>query len=120
MLLFFLQDHPLLPEDAAALIENPARRSVVSMACLWEISIKAGLGKLNFKSAENPGFEEQLRGLGFDIQPLRWETLLRAKALPQHHRDPFDRYLVAEALERNEPILSTDRKLDMYGVHRIG
>ena len=120
VLLFFLQDHPRLPEVAATRIESPAHRSIVSMASLWEISIKTALGKLRYAPAEDPDFTDRLRMLGFDLQPMRWEVMLRAKGLPQLHRDPFDRYLVAEALERNAPLLSTDRKLDMYGVNRIG
>ena len=120
VLLFFLQDHPLLPKDAAERIERPGMQSIVSMASLWEISIKAGLGKLHFAPANDPEFPARLKGLGFDVQPMNWEVMLRARELPQYHRDPFDRYLVAEALVRNVLILSTDSKLDQYGVERVG
>ena len=120
VLIFFLQDHPLLPEQVAKRIESPELTSIISMASLWEIAIKAGIGKLDFKPAEGPDFPEVLKANGFDVQPINWSTMLRAKELPRYHSDPIDRYLVAEALLQNIPILSTDSKLDQYGVRRIG
>ena len=120
VLLFFLQGSSRLPRRAARLIEDASRRSVVSMASLWEISIKAGLGKLTFEFADDPDLPELLRERGFDVQPMSWPVMRRAAALPWGHRDPFDRYLAAEALVRNAPILSTDAKLDAFGVERIG
>jgi len=120
VLIFFLQDHPFLSERVAQRIESPEMVSIVSMASLWEISIKSGLGKLEFTPAEDSEFPSRLKALGFDVQPMRWDAMLKTKELPQFHRDPFDRYLVAEALLRNVPILSTDSKLDQYGVERIG
>jgi PIN domain nuclease of toxin-antitoxin system len=120
VLIFFLQDHPLLPERVAERIENPDLTSIVSMVSLWEISIKVGIGKLDFKPAEDPDFPEMLKANGFDVQPINWSTMLRTKELPNYHRNPFDRYLIAEALLQNIPILSTDSKLDQYGVWRIG
>lgn len=120
VLLFFLQGSSRLPRRAARLIEDASRRSVVSMASLWEISIKAGLGKLTFEFADDPDLPELLRERGFDVQPMNWPVMRRAAALPWVHRDPFDRYLAAEALVRNAPILSTDAKLDAFGVERIG
>ncbi len=120
VLLFFVQGHRSLPRRAARLIEDASRRSVVSMASLWEISIKAGLGKLKFEHADDPDLPGLLRAQGFDVQPMNWAVMRRAAQLPWHHRDPFDRYLAAEALVRGAPILSTDDKLDLFGVERIG
>ncbi len=120
VLLFFVQGHRNLPKRAARLIEDSSRRSVVSMASFWEISIKASLGKLDFEHADDPNLPGLLRAAGFDVQPMSWSVMRRAAALPWHHRDPFDRYLAAEALSRDAPILSTDSKLDSFGVERIG
>ena len=120
VLLFFVQNDRRLPKRAASMIEDPSRRSFVSMASLWEISIKAGIGKLKFKHAEDPAFPENLMTFGFHILPIEWESIRRASMLPWHHRDPFDRLIVAEALVRSAPILSTDPKLDAYGIERIG
>ncbi len=120
VLLFFVQGHRRLPARAARLIEDANRRSVVSVASLWEISIKASLGKLDFEHADDSALPDLLRLQGFDVQPMRWQVMRRASELPWYHRDPFDRYLTAEALTRGAPILSTDKKLDLYGVERIG
>jgi len=119
VLIFFLQDHPFLSDKVANMIENPRVQSEVSVVSLWEISIKAGLGKLNFPPANGSDFPTRLKSLGIDLLPMNWDVMMKAKELPQHHRDPFDRYLVSEAMIRNIPILSTDSKLDLYGVERI-
>ena len=90
------------------------------MACLWEISIKISLGKLKFPPGESDGFPQVLESLGFELVPIRWPAMRKAAQLPRQHRDPFDRLLVAEALCLNAPILSTNNRLDAYGVERIG
>ena len=120
VLLFFLQDDPRLPTGAARRIENPRHRSLVSMASLWEISIKSSLGKLRLPPGESDDFPQVLESLGFELVPIRWSAMRKAAQLPRHHRDPFDRLLVAEALSLNAPILSTDNRFDAYGVERIG
>jgi PIN domain nuclease of toxin-antitoxin system len=120
ILLFFLQNDRRLPSRAADLIEDSNRVSLVSIASLWEISIKTSLGKLNYNPATTTlEFPRELENQGFEIAPLSWQAICRASKLPWHHRDPFDRYLIAEAQNRNAPILSTDDQLDAYEVERI-
>lgn len=120
VLLFFLQNDARLPRRAASMIEDPSRRSLISMASLWEISIKVGIGKLKFKPAGDPSLPHRLSRAGFHLLPIEWEAIQRASTLPWLHRDPFDRLIVSEALIRAAPILSTDPKLDGYGIERIG
>ena len=120
ILLFFLQNDHRLPSKAARLIEDPTRSTIISMASLWEISIKTSLGKLTCKPADAQDFPLQLEREGFEVAPLNWLVMRRATKLPWLHRDRFDRYLIAEAQERNAPLLSTDEKLDGYEVERIG
>lgn len=120
VLLFFVQGHSRLPKRVARLIEDSSRRSVVSMASLWEISIKSSLGKLNFPPADDPDLPALLCAEGFDVQPISWPVIRRASQFPWHHRDPFGRYIAAEALIRDAPVLSIDAKLDHYGIERIG
>lgn len=104
----------------ARLIEDSSRRSVVSMASLWEISIKASLGKLNFPPADDPDLPALLLRGG-----LRCATHLLAcdpARQPISLASPRSvyRYIAAEALTRDAPVLSIDAKLDHYGVERIG
>ena len=118
-LIFFLEDHPRLPANVAALIESGASRSFVSLASLWEIAIKSGLGKLQVTYADRPDLPELLAKNGFEMITPAWETMRRGAFLPQFHRDPFDRLLVAECQLRGLPILSSDPKLDAYGITRL-
>ena len=118
ILIFFLQDHPRLSDRLARWIEDRSMKSFVSLASLWEISIKAGLGKLSVSYANRPDLCDYLTASGFEILPISWPAIRRAGSLPLHHRDPFDRLLVAEAQLRHIPVLSTDQKLDAYGIDR--
>ena len=118
-LIFFLEDSPRLPAAAARWIESPGSRSFVSLASLWEIAIKAGLGKLQVDYANRPDLPELLAKNGFELIPPGWEAMRRAAFLPQYHRDPFDRLLVAECQLRGLPVISCDPKLDAYGVTRL-
>ena len=120
VLLFFVQGHSRLPKRVARLIEDTSRRSVVSMASLWEISIKTSLGKLKFLPADDHDLPALLCAEGFDVQPISWPVIRRASQFPWHHPDPFDRYIAAEALTRDAPVLSINAKRDYFGIEQIG
>lgn len=120
VLIFFLQDDPRLSRRLVRRIEDPSSVSHVSLASLWEISIKSGLGKLRVDYADRPDLPELLEHSGFRILPVNWPAIRRAGSLPLLHRDPFDRLLVAECQLRGWPLLSTDPQLDAYGIERIG
>jgi PIN domain nuclease of toxin-antitoxin system len=114
-LLWFLQgaDEALPVREVIAQGDN--RLSVVS---LWEAAIKVSLGRLAlpYEVAALPGLCES-NGIGLvGVEP---EDAVRVAALPFHHRDPFDRLLVATCLERRWPIVSRDAVFDAYGVRRI-
>ena len=119
VLLFFLEDSPRLPSALAELIEDSTKRSYVSLASLWEISIKASLGKLQVDYANRADLDVVLSAMGFMLLKTEWEAVLVGANLPQYHRDPFDRLLVAQSQNRNLPILSCDRQLDVYGIKRV-
>ena len=93
-------------------LEKPNQRDLA-----YELGFS--LGKLNYNPATTLEFPNELEKQGFEIAPLSWQVMCRASKLPWHHRDPFDRYLIAEAQNRNAPILSTDEQLDVYEVQRI-
>lgn len=120
VLLFFVQGHSRLPKRVARLIEDTSRRSVVSMASLWEISIKTSLGKLKFPPADDHDLPALLCAEGFDVQPISWPVIRRASQFPWHNPDPFDRYIAAEVLTRDAPVLSIDAKRDYFGIEQIG
>lgn len=120
VLLLFLQNDPALSEDIASWIEDPDRRSLVSMASLWELAQKEARGLVSFEPAQRPDFPSILREGGFDILPVEWGIMRRAASLPLHHEDPTDRLLIAEAIARNIPIISLDQQFDSYKVKRLG
>lgn len=119
VLLHFLEDHPRLSRRMVGWIEDPASRSHVSLASLWEISIKAGLGKLQVSYADREDLPELLERAGFILLPIHWQAIRRAGTLPMHHRDPFDRLIIAEAQLRGLPVLTFDGKFGAYGVETI-
>jgi PIN domain nuclease of toxin-antitoxin system len=119
VLLLFLQNDPSLPSSLARQIEDRERRSLISMATLWEIADKQSLGRVVFPAALRPDLPILLLDQGFEILPIDWATMRRAASLPRHHDDSTDRLLVAEAIGRDIPILSLDPRLDAYGIRRI-
>jgi PIN domain nuclease of toxin-antitoxin system len=107
-----------LSKRASSIISSPGNLILISAAVGWELAIKVNLGKFN-----TPSLVQELHGLvvreGFAELPISLEHAVRAGMLPLHHRDPFDRLLVAQAQARGAPILSSDRALDAYDVRRI-
>lgn len=117
-LLWFLDGSSELPDSAAALIESEEARLLVSSVTTWEIAIKVGLGKLRLPYSVGGELEDTLTENGFELLPLSNAGLERTSRLPEHHRDPFDRLLAAEALEHSATIVSPNPVFDDYGVRR--
>lgn len=111
LLLWWLDDSPLLPDEAHRLIENPENTIFVSVASLWEIRIKQSLGKLVLPAA----FQQVLRESGFELLSIDARHTEALAGLPLHHRDPFDRMLLAQAREEDLLLLSADAGLRPYG-----
>lgn len=109
--LWWLADDPRLLGSARAALAEPSNQLFVSAATVWELSIKQALGKLAV--AEN--LPDRLPEQGFDELPVTAAHAWAAGALPPHHRDPFDRLLVAQALLERLVLLSADPQLAAYG-----
>lgn len=110
--LWWLADSPELDEDARELIEDGGNIVVVSAASVWEVGIKRSLGKLKAP----PGFGATVTRAGFEPLAITLEHAERAGSLPPHHRDPFDRMLIAQAQAERLTILSRDRVFSRYRV----
>jgi PIN domain nuclease of toxin-antitoxin system len=117
--LWFCQGDSALSVTAKALIENPTNRKLLSIASCWEIAIKSGLGKLKLGEPSSTYIPAALARTGFDLLPIAVAHATRVEGLPLHHRDPFDRLLVAQAITEGIPIVSNDSLLDPYGVTRL-
>lgn len=117
--LWFINADNRLSAVARSLIENPNNESVVSAATLWEIAIKASLGRLRLTLPFDQLMSDQLERNGFQVLEIQNEHLRILVDLPFHHRDPFDRLLVAQAIAEKIAIVSADVALDAYDVKRL-
>jgi PIN domain nuclease of toxin-antitoxin system len=105
---------------ARKLIADLNNEVLVSAASVYEISLKVRLGKL----PEAAEFESDLvlnieNRLGYTLLPLEPESMMRAARFEDKHADPFDRMISAQAIQHHLPVLSTDPKLDAFGVRRL-
>jgi PIN domain nuclease of toxin-antitoxin system len=117
--LCFIGGSARLSSRARALIESRSNPMFVSAANLWEIAIKHGLGKLALDRPFAELIPEQLARQQVGVLGLELSHLAEFVGLPLHHRDPFDRMIVAQARVEGLPVVSVDEALDAYGVERI-
>ena len=111
--LWWIGDSPELSEAARAAIADPASLVLVSAVSAWEISIKRALGRIDLRDEE---FAYGMRESGFTELPVTAEHGLAAGALPPHHRDPFDRMLVAQAKSEGLTLVTRDREIAAYDI----
>ena len=116
--LWFIMGSANLSVNARALIENPANERLLSVASLWEVAIKTSLGKLTLSSPFDDLVPAQLKVNGIDLLNIKVDHLSTLTTLPFHHRDPFDRLIIAQALVEELPVISLDGAFDAYGVTR--
>lgn len=109
--LWWLADDPTLTSAARSAIADPMNDVLVSAASIWEIAIKRSLGKLTAPE----GLVSDLETSGIDVLPITGEDAERAGSLPPHHRDPFDRMLVAQADRVGAFVVSRDAAFAAYG-----
>lgn len=117
--LWFWWDDPQLSATAKALILNPANRKLVSPASPWEVAIKVSLKKLDIGGPYLGFFPQQMTRTNFEFLHDTDEHLATLAGLPFHHRDPFDRMIVAQAMTENIPVVSADTAFDPYPVTRL-
>lgn len=110
--------HRISP-GARRLIEDGANEALVSIVTAWEIAIKQSLGKIDLPLPAERWLPGVLRRTGFEVAHLGLAAALRVRALPWHHRDPFDRLLITQALEDGYTIVTHDREFASYGVPLI-
>ena len=117
--LWWIGDDKRLPASARRTIAKAERVRFLSVASAWELSIKSSLGRLRLPGPVGKFLEEHLPVNRIELLTITFADLTRVESLPFHHRDPFDRLIAAQALERDLAIVSADRAFDEYGVKRI-
>lgn len=116
--LWFIEDSPKLSAEAKGLLESEADL-LLSIASIWEMAIKISIGKLSLASPFDEFISEQLSKNTIKLFPIRLAHLGLVSTLPFHHRDPFDRLLIAQAITEQCPIVSIDDKFDAYSIRRL-
>jgi PIN domain nuclease of toxin-antitoxin system len=90
-----------------------------SVASLWEILIKAQTGKISLPRPTGPFLISKLKSNGVRLLPITPDHVLRIESLPDHHRDPFDRVLIAQSMEERLPLVTADRIFSSYSIEVI-
>ena len=115
-LIWAADDPAKLTALAQGLLQDPSHDRLLSAASLWEIAIKFSLGRLPLSLPYRQWMEKAIVDLGLVVLPITLDHTDRQATLPWHHRDPFDRMLVAQAVEEQIPLISADRALRAYPV----
>jgi PIN domain nuclease of toxin-antitoxin system len=110
--IWFTEDAHQLSTSAAAAIEDPTNDILLSAVVAWEIAIKRGVGKL--RVANN--YVDVMLAAGSRELPVAIAHARRVEKLPPHHSDPFDRLLVAQAMDENAAIVTNDERIRRYDV----
>lgn len=118
-LFWAVDDLAKLSATALAAIQDPANDRLLSAATIWELAIKFGMGKITLSLPYRQWMDKAIADLKLSMLPITVEYAERQAALPNHHKDPFDRLLIAQALVEGTPVVSADAALDAYGVTRL-
>lgn len=114
-LLWCLADDPRLSGAARAVVEDPRHIILVSAISAWEIAIKRALGRLDAPD----DLERAVEDAGFVAHRIGFSEMRHLEKLPSLHQDPFDRMLIAQALEEGVPIVTRDAQIRRYPVQTI-
>ena len=117
--LWWLDGSANISEAARSVLRVRKNEIFVSLACVWEMAVKTSLGKLRLALPFERFMTENLGRNTFTLFPVEFRHVLGVASLPFHHRDPFDRLLVAQSIEDEIPVISADTIFDRYGAQRI-
>jgi len=118
-LIWFVDQDHYLSRPAHAVISDSENTLLISAASIWEIAIKVGFGKLALSMPYRNWMESAIHDLGLDLLPITVEFAHIQAVLPWHHRDPFDRLIIAQAITLDIPVISSDAIFDDYGIRSI-
>lgn len=117
--LWMLTEPDRLASTTRHLVEDSAEVLFLSAASAWEISIKYGIGKLDLPEPPRTYIPDRVRRSGVTPLAVEHDHATRVADLPDHHRDPFDRLLVAQAQALRIPVITADRQLTAYDVETV-
>lgn len=117
--LWFIEGSSLLSTNARSAIDDVTSEVFLSVASLWEIAIKVNIGKLSLHQPYATLIPQMLQLNRIQLLNISFAHTAAVASLPLHHRDPFDRMLVAQSLVEGMALVSVDTALDVYGVTRL-
>jgi PIN domain nuclease of toxin-antitoxin system len=117
--LWFVMGDARTSATARAIIEDERNERLISLGSLWEIAIKTSIRKLHLMEPFDVLIPRQLHQNGFQLLAIALPHVTAVSTLPFHHRDPFDRLLVAQSLTEQIPLLSADSVFDAYSIQRL-
>lgn len=117
--LWYVLDDPKLSNTARAEIEMEETDVLISPASYWEIAIKISLGKYSLTVPYETFWKRGIQDNGFDVLHIEVRHAAALLNLPFHHRDPFDRLLIAQAMVEDIPVVGDDAEFENYPVKRI-
>ena len=115
--IWFVEDDNQLPEKIKIELEDIDNSIVISIASLWEMTIKLSLGKLNLGCLIEEMIDKVYQN-GFEILPILPDHIIKLSKLDYFHRDPFDRIIISQGLSENMVIVSSDKVFDEYSIKR--
>jgi len=118
-LLWFINGDKRLPGKYRDIFAKSSNQIFISLVTIWEIGIKNAIGKLSIKGNLQEFVKKEIEGYNFYYMDIRLNHIIEATSLPMHHRDPFDRLLIAQSRLENIPVISSDLSFDKYGITRI-
>jgi PIN domain nuclease of toxin-antitoxin system len=116
VVLWSATDPARLAPETRAVLEDGSHNVLVSIVTAWEIAIKQSIGKLELARPAEQWLPDVLKRTGFEMAEMGLSAALRVRGLAWHHRDPFDRLLIAQAFDQGYTIVSRDAVFDAYGV----
>jgi PIN domain nuclease of toxin-antitoxin system len=116
--LWFVTGDRRLSRRARRAVEAADSELLISAASVWEVAIKASLGRLTLPKSIHDYVDEKVAA-GFIILPIEWVHAAKVAELPFHHRDPFDRLIIAQGLVEGIPIVSGDPEFKTYGAKTV-
>jgi PIN domain nuclease of toxin-antitoxin system len=117
--LWFVWNDPRLSVTAMSLITDPANELFLSVGTLLEVAVKVSVKKLKLSEPYETFMQREITNAKLTIVPLTMKHAATMTSLPLHHRDPFDRLLIAQSMVENLPLVSADSAFDAYPITRL-
>jgi Uncharacterized protein conserved in bacteria len=117
--IWYVTDNPRLSAHVKLLIEDENNEKLVSIASIWEMAIKHSIGRLNFSLPFIEFVGQQLTVSNIGLLEINLQHIEVVASLPLHHRDPFDRLIIAQSMAEQIPILSVDAIFDACAIARL-